>query len=386
MGKIALVLSGGGFRGAFQVGALEVLRDNWNLVDSDSTSFTFDIVSGVSAGALNGLLAAQNKFPELLNLWNDVAKNGVGEIYTSDFIDTKFDQDADNPEAKFDVSWDTIKKYFPRTTHNLFLKAIFARKSIFKTFGKEFQSFRAIADNTPLYEKLKKFARKENFEDCKFKCGFVSLNTGSFYSINVCDFISDDDFAKGVLASTTMPIVWPPVENININGTLIQQCVDGGVRNVSPLRYVIDDIKNDPSTEEYTIIIINCSSGKVPFEDYSKKNIAQIALRALDDIAITEIFNNDIREFITKNFLVKQIKDKFPDEVIYDYDYDTQQRGKPLKYFKAIVIQPDPHTLGDPLTANAKQIHARMEHGRQKAKMALDIFTSTPSENKTTVV
>lgn len=386
MSKIALVLSGGGFKGAFQVGALQMLQENWGKIDAANPEMKFDIVSGVSVGALNGLLVAQNKFDTLLDLWSNIGKNGVSEIYTSDFIDTGFSKNSENTELNFKLSWKTIKKHFPKTTRNLALKGIFARKSIFTSFKKEFQQLNAIADNTPLYEKLKIYAQKEYFEDCMFKVGYVSLTTGKYYSVNCCDFISDEDFAKGVLASTTMPTVWSPVDKINVNGALHQQCVDGGIRNVSPLRDMIDDIKNDTSSEEYTIVIINCSTGKVPDEDFKDKNIAQIALRALSDIAITEIFNNDIREFITKNYLVKQIKEIHPEEVIYDYDFERQQKGKPLKYFKAIVIQPDENILSDPLTTNARQIKSDMEHGRHKAAIALDIHSKTDFDNKTTIV
>ena len=386
MSKTALVLSGGGFRGAFQAGALETIRKYWDLINPGIESMKFDIVSGVSAGALNGLMIAQNNLDELLAIWKEVAVKGVTEIYTSDFIDTNFDKDTDNPELRFKLSWDTIKEYFPKTTHNLLLKAIFSRKSIFKSFEKEFQAFRALADNTPLYKKLRVHAKKELLKNCNYKCGFVSLDTGSYYYVNGCDFKTDDDLAKGVLASTTMPIVWSPVNRIDLAHTQLKQCVDGGIRNVSPLGDVINDIKNDPSPEEYTLIIINCSTGTLSEEDYSNKNIAQIALRSLDDIAITEIFNNDIREFITKNYLVKQVKDNHPGEILYDYDFENKQRGKPLKYFNAIIIQPDPNVLGDALTANERQIQLRMDHGRQKAEIAINLHYQSKMENKTTIV
>ena len=47
----ALVLAGGGTRGAYQAGVL------WSLVknDPDKTKFAYDVVSGVSAGSLNAL-------------------------------------------------------------------------------------------------------------------------------------------------------------------------------------------------------------------------------------------------------------------------------------------------------------------------------------------
>lgn len=385
MKKVALVLSGGGFRGAFQAGALEIIRENWNLISPDTPPLRFNIVSGVSVGALNGLLIAQNRPEELMQVWNDIGKNGVGEIYRSDFIDTNFDQGTDNPKLTFQLKWETIKKHFPKTTKNLILKAIFNKAAIFDSFEKEFRHFKAIADNTPLWLKLQKYARIELLPGCVFKCGFVSLNTGSFYSINACDFKTDLDFAKGILASSAMPIIWPPVDTLATNGIEYHQCVDGGIRNVSPLKDVIDEIKNDPSADEYTIIIINCSSGQIQEEAYETKNIAQIALRALSDIAITEIFNNDIREFITKNFLVKQVKEKHPQEVLYDYDFERQQPGKTLKYFNAIIIQPDPNILGDTLTANARQINIRIEHGREKARLALEKHSQSHGDHKTTI-
>ncbi len=386
MGKTALVLSGGGFRGAFQVGALQVLLENWHKIDSKNPPLKFDIVSGVSAGALNGLLVAQNKFDELLELWNQIARNGVSEIYKSDFLDIQDDRDGGEPQIKFHLDWPTLKKYFPKTTRYLKVKGLFAPQSIFRSIADESQNLKSIADNQPLYEKIKKYARKEFFGDCIYQCGFVSLDTGSFYSKNVCDFESDEDFAKGVLASTAMPIIWPPVDTIRANGKTLRQCVDGGIRNVSPLRSVIDDIWNDPSTDDYTIIIINCSAGNIAEESYHNNNIAQIALRSLYDIAITEIFNNDIREFLTKNYLVKQIKEKHPDEVIYDFDFENRAQGKPLRHFKTIVIQPDAIQLGDSLTATASQIKTRIEHGRHKANLALNIHEKKDSAEKETIV
>lgn len=386
MTKIALVLSGGGFRGAFQVGAVQALKENWQKVNPGSKSPQFDIVSGVSAGALNGLLTAQDKLDDLIEIWNRIGKNGLSEIYNSDFINTHLDQDTDNPKLKYKLSWRIIKTYFPRTAHNLLWKALFNRKSVLKSFEKEFGKIRSLADNTPLLDKLRIYAHKERFDQCKFKCGFVSLDNGKYYSVNACDFDTDEDFARGVLASTTMPIIWPPVDSVAVNGKIFRQCVDGGIRSVSPLRYIIEDIKNESAPEAYTIVVINCSTGNVNPDNYQEKNIAEIALRSLDDIAITQIFDNDIRDFVSKNDFVKQVKDIHPEETVYDYDFERNRRGKPLFYFKSIIIQPDENMLGDTLTANSRQIKARMEHGRQKALMALELHSQSEIANKTTIV
>lgn len=66
---VGLVLSGGGARGAFQVGVWKVLRD-----DPRGLGREPDVVSGTSAGAINGALIAAGLSPErMLEFWLDLA-------------------------------------------------------------------------------------------------------------------------------------------------------------------------------------------------------------------------------------------------------------------------------------------------------------------------
>ena len=69
MKKKALVLAGGGTRGAYQNGALRALRelgkDNW------------DIVTGTSIGALNGTLVVQGDYEELNDLWMNLTSDQI---------------------------------------------------------------------------------------------------------------------------------------------------------------------------------------------------------------------------------------------------------------------------------------------------------------------
>ncbi len=387
MRKIALVLSGGGFKGAFQVGALQYLRDHWTEIAPGREPLTFDIVAGVSVGSLNGLMVALRKFSELENLWERVAQNGVGEIYTSDFIDTSADPDNPNPQLGLTLGWPTLRKHFPKTTRNIFLRAIFNRQAILQSFKQEFQDFKSVADNSPLERKLIALAKRDEIRDTVFKCGFVSLRDGKYYSTRQTDFKSDRDFARGVLASTAMPIVWSPVDGVDTTDGRLESLVDGGIRDVSPLGDVIDEIVRDEAPEEdFTIVVINCSSGKVEAENFADKNIVQIALRSLVDIAITEIFNNDIREFLDKNYILRQVRDRLPGEVVYDYDLERDGRGKPLRFFESIIIQPESNVLGDTLTASRSQIECRMAHGRARAEIAVRRHLNKRGDDKVTVV
>ncbi|MGH2645100.1 MAG: patatin-like phospholipase family protein, partial [Chitinophagaceae bacterium] len=75
--KRALVLSGGGSKGAFQYGALRYLFEHE--MHDQLPAHYFNIISGVSVGSLNGVMLAQNHFKELTQLWENITAK---DIYT----------------------------------------------------------------------------------------------------------------------------------------------------------------------------------------------------------------------------------------------------------------------------------------------------------------
>ena len=60
---LAIVLSGGGAKGAYEVGVWKALR---------KLHIKYQIVTGTSIGALNGLMMAQNEFYKCLKLWENI--------------------------------------------------------------------------------------------------------------------------------------------------------------------------------------------------------------------------------------------------------------------------------------------------------------------------
>ncbi|MFN2459942.1 MAG: patatin-like phospholipase family protein [Candidatus Velthaea sp.] len=64
----ALVLSGGGARGAYEAGVIAGLH---------AAGETFDIVCGTSIGAINGSFVAQDKFDQLDRVWHTIGSRGV---------------------------------------------------------------------------------------------------------------------------------------------------------------------------------------------------------------------------------------------------------------------------------------------------------------------
>lgn len=59
----ALVLSGGGSKGAYQVGVWKALK---------KLNIKFDIITGTSVGALNGALMVQNDYRKAINIWKKI--------------------------------------------------------------------------------------------------------------------------------------------------------------------------------------------------------------------------------------------------------------------------------------------------------------------------
>ena len=70
-GELAIVLSGGGAKGAFQVGVLDELITNRGV--------KVDIAVGTSTGSIQALAVAQDDIPKLLDLWLGITKNS--DIY-----------------------------------------------------------------------------------------------------------------------------------------------------------------------------------------------------------------------------------------------------------------------------------------------------------------
>src|ERR1043165_2307632 len=250
--KRALVLSGGGAKGAFEMGAMEYIQQE------QPSYFDFHIVAGISVGSLNGVMIAQKKFAELQNIWNTINND---KVYTGQM-----------PTTFVSYVW-------------LITQILFGRRSILG-FG-------------PLEKMLKENTSLSEIK-IDYRCGFVSLVSGDYVPCKHSEFGNDDtNFRKAILASSTMPIIWSPVDEIKIGSIEHKQLVDGGVRNVSPLKDVLVD---DPDE----IIIINCSTQTTIPDPKAGNTIFRIAKRSLTEITINEIFRDDIEEFIKTNNIVQQ--------------------------------------------------------------------------------
>ena len=298
----ALVLSGGGAKGAFQVGALKVLKER---------GYTFDAVSGVSVGALNGSMLVTDQFEALLKIWNKL---------TPDMVVRK-------------------NSFFKIGSQYLLFKAGVSKPPM------------ARFDNGPLRNLVKDYLIGEKAQK-PFHFGYVKLDTGRYVNA-IIQWDGDHSINEGdinrVMASTAIPAFFTPSR---IGDTL---GVDGGIRNISPIADIL------PYNPDRLILIPTEPVGEDKERDDSR-DIIQIALRAID-IMLDEIFNEDIGRFFTINRLVRQAEEQ--GAVL------RKNNGSAYKYIDPILIAPK-ESLGSPINFENDNIIDMMKKGEERAREVLD--------------
>lgn len=173
----ALVMSGGGVKGAFQSGAVDYLLGDLQI--------DFHILVGVSVGAINAAFLAQFKngeekiaAKEMIALWDSISTKDV-------YVDWK-------PFGKIQSTW-TGGFYNPAPLKKFIKKNISLKK--IRSSGKH------------------------------VSVGVISLNSGKY---KIFDQTSDN-FIDFVLGSSLFPGMFPPIKIQN------ELWMDGGLKQISPI-------------------------------------------------------------------------------------------------------------------------------------------------------
>lgn len=178
----ALVLSGGGSKGSYQVGALKYILGEQGVV--------YDAFCGVSVGAINAAFLAMFKTGEEL-----LASNTLVEMWGT----------LDSSKI--------YKRWFP--------------------FGRWHAIWRrSFFDSSPMHNLLKGGIDLEKIRESgkQVNVGTVSLSSGKY---TIFDQTSDH-FIDAVIASASFPGMLTPVEFLG------QLWTDGGIKEISPIKKAVE--------------------------------------------------------------------------------------------------------------------------------------------------
>lgn len=356
MKKLIVILTGGGSMGAFQAGV-------WNRVLQTGLNFQGEIqkigvpyaVFGESVGALNGAMIASGKSRELFKLWNTISGNPQ-EVYTSEFLKEKGSQTYLDTEA--------IGKYLLSDISLLQKAGLIFKKSRARTLEQmldKLKSLPALASNAPLCEKVRQLIKIKDIKSEVFQAGMVSLISGKYYSLKHTDFANDEDFQRSVLASASIPLVFPPVESVKGHDFELNQLIDGGIRNNNPLGDAVKYVSQASDQDEYFFLVISCHC-QTPQTMQEQPHLLNILKRSMYDIAMNEIGETDLSEFLRINELVKQANTN-------GFNLYSKS-GRVLKSFNYKIIQPQ-RALGSALNFSRSMVMDSFLHGYETALSAV---------------
>jgi len=264
----ALVLSGGGVRGIFQAGAIG------RLVEREGIPWS--VLTGVSAGAINAFLVAQDRVKEMEHLWVRQVENGL----------TAF-------RSRLDLA-------------NLALHALAPGLLTYA----DIQALDGMYDNSELLEILEPFAagltgRLQSLGR-HLRIGIVCLQTGEYLSVDPARHVDATEIARLVLASTAIPLAFDPVElTVELPGARCSsrrcQFADGGARNITPLADAISAAR-EAEMDLDGIDVVQCLPWDPSGLGHEVHGLLDIGLRA-EEILTNEIYRNDLELFLQANAL-----------------------------------------------------------------------------------
>lgn len=192
--KRALVLCGGGSKGAYEMGVWTALKE----LNEDK----FDIVCGTSIGALNGVMFVQGAYEECLKLWNETRN------------DTIMTKPIKIDDSSLKMTLKKMEDLIP------FVKSYLQQKGV---------------DITPFKQMMDKYIDPKKVKESKMEFGVVVVNFPSFKPILVnMKEVKDEELRSYVLASCSCFPLFPVCKIGDKN------LIDGGYFDNMPIDFALD--------------------------------------------------------------------------------------------------------------------------------------------------
>lgn len=314
----ALVISGGGSKGAFAVGAIEKLRE----VDIE-----FQIVSGTSTGALIAPLVVTDEIQLLRSMYSSVT--------TQDIIRERS--------------------------------------------GFEFLLSDSIYDTNPVWSLINSFITPARYEKIMRSTTELYLTTVDLQSGEIVYWTqpprnykhidSREVLMRAMLASASMPVFMPDVQ-IDASG---HQYVDGGLREIAPFKIAIDN----GATDIYSIVL-SPENPSPSVKTYD--NIPETLLRVIE-LFEREIVENDVETAVLYNKAIsyihgmKETAQGLLSQSQFNQLFNDPQNPDPFvdkRLVKLWIIRPDYELPASTLEFSPFIMSQMMEMGRQAAEKALN--------------
>ena len=249
MSKI-LVLAGGSVKGAFQAGVMKAMMER---------GYQPDAVYGVSVGSLNAAYFVNQLGMQALTGGPISFTDASQDLW--DFWETRI------------TSPKSLSKPF-----NIFQLGLTALR----------KKFKGLVDTQPLRNLLTEVLSIRNLHasPIALKIGAVNIIDGTMYYVDA----SEEYFLDYLMASSAVPILMPVVK---INGETRRSFLDGGLRDVSPIKKAVEDGANH-------IVCISCHMESIEGGHFDSGDLLALVDRVMD-IAVNEILNADIKEVMISN-------------------------------------------------------------------------------------
>lgn len=210
--KRALVLAGGGTRGAYQYGSVLAMQEIGN--------YDFNIITGTSIGGLNGVLLVQKDFEAMATLW----ENLTSEQIIQGGLPSQFD-----------------------------LPTLISEKNRLADFFKTYLREKGV-DNSPFIDTVHRLYNQERFQASDIDYGCVTVKSLSLDPVYVNREMMLEHGADWLISTASCFPAFP-IHHFSEGGF-----IDGGYFDNCPIDYavakgadevVVVDLNNEPKHKEY---------------------------------------------------------------------------------------------------------------------------------------
>jgi len=266
----AIVLSGGGAKGDFQIGALRALFNR---------GIQPDIVCGTSVGSINGATIAQGQggLEELEGIWMSLQQNrdmfNEDPVYASIPGRIKDFFLFEGARAAFDVVGLVVPFAFLVDLALFGIEVKDAQDAI-----DQLKSLKSIYNLDPIRQKLtfSLSADKVAHSGIKLRLAMVSLESGKLRFVDESGQFTDDrtqvNLMDAVIASSSIPFIFPPQQLGSEN------FVDGGIRDITPIQAALD------AGADRVFAVVASRAGTDPKPSFDTANFIAIGQRAAEEI------------------------------------------------------------------------------------------------------